>query len=302
MKEYMGLAWWNTGISPNRKKSRASDDEWIIASEVFTRLAAANHLIGLGEISSADLLELKKLVNPEILGLFEFSGASSKSGRSYFDTCIAYRKDLVSVIKSDDLQLFVGNRVYRIAQYFELVLTTGSQSLHVLISHWPSRINMPPSDPVRTQLGASLREKIKDLHVIDGKAQVVLLGDYNDEPFAESISEALLATRDRDLARKKSNLVYNPFWRHLSAYVHESVETSPYDKGTYYFRKGHLTKWHTFDQMMFSKALLVGEGDWKLNESDTRIMVDVDFYNVVTVKRTIFDHFPIVSRFERAES
>jgi hypothetical protein len=126
------------------------------------------------------------------------------------------------------------------------------------------------------------------------------MGDYNDEPFDASMDGHLLASRDRRLVQNDNDhLLYNPFWRLLGERdPHMSHALSPRFPGTCYYDKGDTTHWRTFDQIMVSAACLMGK-PWNLIEEFSQI-IDIQPLNLLLPnKKSIFDHFPVMSIIER---
>ena len=206
---------------------------------------------------------------------------------------------------ADDLTLngtHVSGVVTQLGIRFEaeaVVLTAGTflnGTIHVGLENYRAgRLG----DPASISLAIRLRERIKSIMDEEGNAHIVLIGDYNDEPFDHSLSEHLQATRDRALAAVKSHLFYNPFWRHLSR---KEVACSEFESieyaGSYFHRAGNLTQWRTFDQIMFSSSFL-GNGDWNLIDKKT-VVLDIPAYTAAVLNSNYsFDHLPIMAVIER---
>ena len=169
-----------------------------------------------------------------------------------------------------------------------------SPLFYLFVSHWKSRAFCHKNHPDRHSLGISLRHKVDEIHKNFGdESHLILLGDYNDEPFDESLSEQLMATRDKALIFKKKKLLYNPFWHYLS-YDRSKLEYA----GTYYYKDGQTTKWHTFDQIIVSSAFIVGK-EWLLNEQATGIVHFPEYLQLVKERKTIFDHLPVITTIEK---
>lgn len=250
--------------------------------------------LALGEISEKDvkvILENCQLAN--IGNGFDFA----KVGRSRFDTGFLYRRDKLVLI--DPLRPIItnkGNRTLKLAQRADFTIRGCDKSLHVFISHWPSLLWCPESSADRHLLSIKLREMVEEVSPEHGKiGNVILLGDYNAEPYNDSFAEQLMATRDRVLARKMPNLLYNPFWRHLGfSKPYSSDMTDEGSGGTYFHKNGKITRWRTFDQIIFSSAFL-GHTEWHLNEDLTGILdIEKDL--------KIFDHFPVYGVIEKVQS
>lgn len=298
MQPEIALAWWNTSLSPNAKRGRSSASDLAHATRAIDELILEGvALLGLCEISRADI---DHLIHSSSLARFAFSEPEQAvSPVSKFDTCIAYDPTRLTLVDHAFVVSRNGGGYLRVGQRFILEPAEGGAPLHVIISHWPSRGTLGASEPLRTIYGHVLRGAVDSLLDADDKAQIVLMGDYNDEPFNDSIMEGLRASRDRDRSRAKVDLLYNPFWRHLASFEHDAAGPCS-DQGTYYYTSGSMTRWHTFDQMMFSNSLLVGSSDWKLDEGRTRAYSTTWLDGLLKARGSIFDHRPIVGRIKRA--
>jgi hypothetical protein len=291
----IGLAWWNTGLSPSSAPGRASEGELETACdmlEVLCRLR--HHFIALGEITVADFDAIRAQATDWLHG-YELEDGNVAVGRGKFDTLVLYRPDAIALTTRRDLVNTKVGRTARLGQHFAMVCTADSTPLHLIVSHWPSRLTLHEDVPDRIEFGHRLRDKVDDLLSGDSSANVVLLGDYNDEPFDDAISQALRATRDKKFVHRRPDLLYNPFWRHLSSYECAQGEEQTSDAGTYFHGKGFVTRWRTFDHMMFSSSLVRGAGGWQLDERRTRVLNIPMYTEMVEARRHVFDHLPITS-------
>ena len=296
--ERLVFAWWNTGLCPPRS---------LHASQEITRLAAVVvatlvDLLGidclaLGEVSRADV----EFFAEECVSDTLRSHAEDTSGGSPgFGLGLLHDGERIRIAGDRDIIVRHSTRKYKLARKYALEVTNMNSPLYLFVSHWPSRRSLERNDPVRSKLGDRLRdavEKVFDWSGLD--ALVILVGDYNDEPFDLSLSESLLASRDRRLVQRRPSLFYNPFWRKLGE-LHPHVPGRPHIgcSGTVFHRSGIGTQWRTFDQMMFSKAFL-DSGEWELNEHLTQI-IDFQLFGELSKQLTqTFDHFPVVCGIER---
>lgn len=293
----LGLAWWNTALSPNRKKGRATPDELTHACRVLNELVAAGAaLIGLCEISRTDVDHLG--LHSALSGYLSSEPGSVVSPLSAFDTCIFYDPARLTLINEADVLVAYGGGQLRVGQRFAMRPVDRVEELHVIISHWPSRNTLGIHDPLRVLYGHALREAVNKLLDPDTSAQIVLMGDYNDEPFSDSIAISLRGSRDRERSLARTDILYNPFWRHMASFQHWGHDPCS-DQGTYFYKSGDVSRWHTFDQMMFSNSLLKGSKDLLLDEERTRAYVAPWLDALVQRRDSIFDHRPIVGRLKR---
>ena len=291
----LSFVWWNTSLSPAGKDRATDEQRQFVCSMVdFILNKVQVDFLALGEITEKDVEAI--IQNCKLSGIdleFDFS----KVGRTKFDTCFLYRREKLFLVEGGSRLITSpkGNRIFKIAQQVDFIIPNCDKPLHVFISHWPSWSQCNENSADRHSLGKSLRNAVEDAGSESGiLANAILLGDYNDEPFHASLAEQLMATRDRAFAKRKPYLFYNPFWRHLGYSKLSSPENLDEGSGgSYYYKNGEITRWRTFDQIIFSSAFL-GNINWHLNEEMTGIL-DFEEYRVKMMdNKEIFDHFPVI--------
>jgi len=136
---------------------------------------------------------------------------------------------------------------------FEANFVVGESPLVFLVQHWPSRRGgEEKSRPHRIAAAKTARRVV--LSRIDSAAQagyeadILLVGDFNDDPYNVSLVEHLEAVRGRfalegDRGRYR---LFNPSWKFLG---------TP-DLGTLYYQAG----WNVFDQAIVSRGMLNRSG------------------------------------------
>ena len=129
----------------------------------------------------------------------------------------------------------------------DVLLVSGDfkgEPLHVLVNHWPSRGGGEArSRPGRNQAAQINRQIIDSLQAADPEAQVIVMGDLNDDPTNESVTSFLRAKGDRGQVGKDD--LYNP----MHAYYVQGIGTGAYRDA-----------WNLFDQLIVSQPLLEQEG------------------------------------------
>ena len=106
------------------------------------------------------------------------------------------------------------------------------KSWHFYINHWPSRIGgTDKTDYKRLAASNTLKRHLNDLLKNDPEAQVLIMGDFNDEPVDESL---------KNLYSNMTNLF---------------ITLDSADKGTYCYRGD----WNMLDQILISKSLNNGK-------------------------------------------
>ena len=113
-----------------------------------------------------------------------------------------------------------------------------NDTVHLFVNHWPSRYGgKEKSDPKRAFTAAVLREKVDSIQKSEDRAQIIIMGDFNDYPADSSLSYVLAAKES--LSEDPDELV-NLAWKAELA-----------GKGSYNY-KGH---WGCLDQFIVSGNL-----------------------------------------------
>ncbi len=138
--------------------------------------------------------------------------------------------------------------------------TPGGRDLIVIGNHWPSRSGgQLESEPYRMLAGETLaywHERI--LEEKGGDVAIVVMGDFNDEPFDSSITQYALAVRDRAkvLNARERPLLLNLMWPLLGA-----------GRATL-----HFDNWaNLLDQFMISRGLVTGKSGFGVRDGSVRI-------------------------------
>lgn len=148
--------------------------------------------------------------------------------------------------------------------------TQAGNDLVVLCNHWPSRRGGAyESRGYRMTAGETLAYWHERILEVKGKeTAIIAIGDFNDDPFDESLQCHALATRERgDIERSRSARFYNLTWRYLmQAAVDRRGKPKPLHGTLYYDGNGHA-----FDQILVSKGLLVKGQPLTVIEDSARI-------------------------------
>jgi len=126
--------------------------------------------------------------------------------------------------------------------YVAGIMGESTDTLHFFVNHWPSRYSgLLETQGWRNKAAVLLREKVELLFRKDKKAKIVIMGDFNDQPVAESICDYLKAQKiaTEPIAEELYNL---------------SVSWETSGRGTLKYR----SQWFVFDQIIVSGALLAG--------------------------------------------
>jgi hypothetical protein len=283
------LGWWNTGLSPKGLKRKDSGDYSENAAGFIIYLISKYEFdfLALGEVSECDvdLLSTQLEGSPyAIISCFE------PVGRSRYSQAYIYNTNKVMVVRQEVLNYSIDKRNYRVGDYLILHCADGTK-MNVVVSHWPSRLQAENAR-IREELAFTLRLHIKNqFGELLPSSHIILMGDYNAEPFESSLKEKLHTSRDKGKVSRNPSLFYNPWWKSLGM-----SECERYC-GTHRYEKDLNENWFLFDQMLFSSAFLLGK-EWIL-KADTVIVSDDIAWQLLNQKSSFCDHLPILTRVEK---
>lgn len=287
------MLWWNTSLSPLGKSRASSVDKGYVAAYLAElRRTLDVDIMALGEVCVEDVNDIIAAIDDPHLSFHD--ATRTVDGRT-FDIAVLFDRRRLSLDASGPILDSFGKTTLKVAERLSFISCETGRHLHLFVSHWPSRLHCAELAPKRTEIGIALRKTLDDIRNCAPFRQfIVLMGDYNDDPYAPSLADHLLATRDRELARTNDAFLYNPFWRRLGEsepFAHGQRTSSI--GGTYYYSRGQRSRWFTFDQIMFSSAFL-NDGPFHLNEGRSMVVRSEELELRIRNNREKFDHFPIL--------
>lgn len=129
-------------------------------------------------------------------------------------------------------------------------------------NHWSSRSGgQLESEPYRMMAGETLayfNQRIQDVH--SQAMPILVMGDFNDEPFNRSITEYAKSTvsADRVLKARSVPWLYNLMWEAIGSRA-----------GTFYYSNA----FNVLDQFMVSRGILIDNAKLKVQQGSIRIEV-----------------------------
>ena len=137
--------------------------------------------------------------------------------------------------------------------------------LDVFVCHFPSRTGgEKESEPYRILAANTLKQAVDSLFQVRKKAQVVIMGDFNDYFNNRSVAEVISAQPVTTLKANRQTLY------HLLA----AKENSLKDYGSYRYRG----KWNSLDHLIVNGQLLRQKGSFHILPSDDAYLVKADIY------------------------
>ncbi len=293
----------------------------------------APDLVAVCEIEKDELLAelLQEAGLNDLRVAFDDSGTSDLRG---IDVAVAYNPNKLELVTK---QSHVVHLRYRTRDIFELVfrLKDTGEELVLIASHWPSRRRGKfESEPARIAVAENIaflveqhlkvpaREyeilrAFRDIDTIKNRwnRKVMVVGDFNDEPFDRSVLDHLHATGDQQLVTGRSNQItkfgdtyayrakdyylFNAVWHLLGE---ENLGTF-YIAGTMQGIK-FTNRYQLLDQLLVSRGLLDTSG-LHLDVESVQVFRDKKRNATPSMRPRPFDkkkrkgysdHFPLVAR------
>ena len=223
----------------------------------LTELGAPTFL-GLCEVENASVVQ-SLLAEPLLIDEnYKFVHLESKDERG-IDVAFVYDADEFKVIDFEafTVDLSQWDDKTRDVLYVKGKTNDGTK-MHFLVNHWPSRREgRKESEPKRIAAAKTVNKIRAKILNEDKNANVVVMGDFNDEPSNISISDILKA-EDTALGIEQDEL-YNPMARLESMGL-----------GSYRFRR----YWDMLDQIMLSGNLLSTENGYRYVRNSVEIKDD----------------------------
>lgn len=175
---------------------------------------------------------------------YDIAYLESPDGRG-IDVGMYYNSEKFSLISvtGDTVPSVVDLYPTRLVLYVKLKMKDSDTHIHCFVNHWPSRRgDGGKTELYRINAALTLKKRITEIFSIDPQANVVSIGDYNDEPENISIKDSLAAF-----------LFYNGVEIDEDYMLFNiSYSTKREGKGTYNYQG----QWNQLDQMIISKNLL----------------------------------------------
>lgn len=240
-------------------------------------------LIGLAEVENDSVLHdltQSRDLKPHNYGFVHYNSMDERG----IDVALLYKKDEFTVETSKAFPVFITEESGKRDLTRDILLVTGflnGTKIHVLVNHWPSRHEGRDETEFKRQIAAAqLSEIIFDLKSDDRQRQIIVIGDFNDNPNNHSIINII-----------KTNELHNAM---------ESMWS--YSRGSV----NHNFSWILFDQIFVSQNF-INDSDvplklFKADIFDEKFLTQYDgkfkgqpyrTYIGKNYKGGFSDHFPV---------
>lgn len=234
------LVFWNCGVEPARGKGKrlAAD----AARFINDQLGRGVDLVAVCEVGPQSFSTIKGLLGKRIRG----TKIVDKAGGSRWDFGIFYRTTQILTRKGAPIKLLEAGETVKSAHSIKVLHRDGSPYFDLFLSHWRSRLQAS---------GVGQREKAANLlweTVRKANRAAVLMGDYNDEPFDNSMHKLRTSRDPAHVIRNPNGRLYNVTWRLCAP-----PENNPWDSfGTLKGSKDSHSERVLFDQALTTAHFL----------------------------------------------
>jgi len=133
--------------------------------------------------------------------------------------------------------------------------TKQNDTIHVFVNHWPSKYGgAVKSQPKRNIAAKTLKTVTDSIMKTEKQARIIITGDFNDGPTAESVKEFLTVNSIKDSIINQKLYSLSEHWLHGS-------------RGTYKYQG----QWNIIDQFIVSGSLLINSGSLKTSKENAHI-------------------------------
>lgn len=187
----------------------------------------APEIIGFCEIENRFVLEELLLKTPLRQNNYEIIHHESPDNRG-IDVGLIYRPDKFSVLNHEPLNVsFEENNNFKTRDILYVKgIVFGLDTLHIFVNHWPSRRGgEAESEPNRILAASVARKKIDNVLNENPKANILLMGDFNDYPENKSLYEILKAKEvasDKTINYGLINLMFEKHIKHEGTHKYQS--------------------------------------------------------------------------------
>lgn len=165
------------------------------------------------------------------------------------DVALAYRPDKFRPVRTSFITVKFEDEDSRPTRDILYVRgkVNGEAELHLFVNHWPSRYGgQMVTDPKRRQAAKIVRSKVDSILNVDREANIVITGDFNDEPEDGSLIENLNARLDTNGLKQRE--LYN------------MMGPLRFSAGTHKF----AGEWGILDQFIISSGVVYGRNRLKI--------------------------------------
>ncbi|NPA45120.1 MAG: hypothetical protein GXO49_06275 [Chlorobi bacterium] len=245
-----------------RYEKKLNDLSWVL-SNLSSELPA---IIGLSEVENRKVVE--DLANTKLLkaGNYKVVHEESPDTRG-IDVALMYRSDLFEYVSHKSIPIHVKqepNSKLRDILYVKGKFAGSNEIFHIFVNHWKSRRGgREETEFKRIACAETLKKEVDKILSKNKDANIIIMGDLNDEPENKSVNTVLFATNNTKHTKPHElyNLMYN-----------KSIKEEGTNSRNY--------KWFMLDNLIVSQSL-VDDKDFYVENKEGEIFKDdkILYYN-----------------------
>lgn len=225
--------------TPERYQEKLTNMAYVISQIGLPDVGAGLSVLGVAEIENRKVLE-DLVIQPSLKNRnYQIVHYDSPDARGV-DVGLLYNPSHFTPVYSQPIPLinFNDGNIQRTRDVLYVKGVLDSDTLHILVNHWPSRSGGEARTAPYRNNGAKLCRKIVDsLYAHDAESRILIMGDLNDDPTNESIKSHLRAVSNIKDIRKSG--LFNPYEDFFSR-----------GQGSNAYRDA----WSLFDQIIISRG------------------------------------------------
>jgi hypothetical protein len=203
-------------------------------------------LVGLCEVENSVVLHDLTRAIGALKRKYDFVHIEGEDARG-IDVALLYKPSAFDLVHVRAFPVVLPDTNHKTRHILLVSGTLYGEPFTVLVNHWPSRRGGEHASRPRRLAAAKVAARICDsLRTNEPATNLLLMGDFNDDPVSYSIRKVLRASSTQD-----SGLLYNPF-----------IDLFRRGIGTLAFND----RWNLFDQQLLSKNMLDGKG-WQFSSA-----------------------------------
>ena len=240
------IAWWNvenlfdhanaTRPLYLRNELRSELQGWTAAVRDTKIAQLASIIVQLNQGNGPDILGVCEIENATVMQLL--ANAIARPGRNYavihhdmsdnrgIDVAFIYDANLYTPDPNNPWFSYEVLKRSATRDIFQVNLDTAQGNRLILIgNHWPSRLGASEYRVVAAETLSYWLKRINE--IVGGEPSVLVMGDFNDEPFDRSLTEfALSARTTRCVLNGRNPYLYNLMWslmgQSITSYVYNN--------------------------------------------------------------------------------
>ncbi len=255
------IAWWNVeNLFDTVDDATHNDAEFTPDSKkhwtpqrLEAKLQGMTRVLScMNDSAGPDILGMAEVENRQVLSHWVHKYLGDKYGIAYhespdlrgIDVALIYRKSMFQHVGTAARRVKLGKEDRPTRDIVDYVLVRDGDSLDCVTVHWPSRYGgKEASEPKRIMAAKATESVVDSLYRVRTNDDIVVMGDFNDEPGDISITNYLRASDTVPTTNQRHNLFL------LDALYPVYADST---QGTYYYHR----QWDTLDQLLLSRGML----------------------------------------------